>query len=88
MILDPKRHGRALLVAAAAALLAACGGGSGSASSAPAGATSDAVPAAASRSVADLISWASTLPQSDNSAPLSTDQASLPVDDTAQATPI
>jgi ABC-type glycerol-3-phosphate transport system substrate-binding protein len=83
---------RAALVAAVAAFgLAACGGGgdsSGTTATPAPSASTDEVPAAASQSVAGLMSWASTLPQNDTATPLATDKFQPPVDDTAQPMPV
>lgn len=83
--------GKAFVAVAAAIVVSACGGGGGGGGSTPsttASPAADSVPPVASASVAGLIGWASHLPQSDVTEPLSTATFKPPVDDTAEPTPI
>jgi hypothetical protein len=83
---------RVTVAASAGALaLVACGGGSGGGSgsaAAPGASAVTSVPAAASTSVTALVTWASTLPQSDVTQPLATASFSPPESDTMDALPI
>jgi hypothetical protein len=79
----------ASVLAVCAVGLAACGGGGGGNGNTPtAPQTLDSVPAAASSSVAALVTWASQLPQSDVTQPLSTAGFTPPIDDTAEPMPL
>lgn len=70
------------------AALAACGGGGSGTMGSQTPPALDAVPASASTSVQALVSWASQLPPSDLTQPLSTASFTPPVDDTAQPMPV
>ena len=81
---------RTVLVGGVLLGLAGCGGGDGGTAPASTATSSsgDEVPAAASESVSGLVGWASTLPASETTQPLLTDQFNPQVDDTAQPMPI